>query len=445
MKVLVVDDTRTNLRVLRAVLEAEKFEVAEASDGIEALDVLEHDAIDAIISDILMPRMDGYRLCYEVRKSERFGLLPFIFYTATYTSPSDEKLCYNLGGDRYIQKPASTKAILSALREATSKDRRSHPNHSAAASDSGLMREYSDRLVSKLEAKIAELARAKDHLERTNRELASRSKELERASAELQKTNSELDLRVRQRTMELEASNREFEAFTYSVSHDLRAPLRHIDGFAKLILKDGADQLDGTNLKHLHIICNSTKKMAGLIDGLLELCKATRAKVRRRRIDLSALAREVMTELQHTQPDRQVQIEIAPGLYVHGDHRLLYAALLNLFGNAWKFTSKRPDARIEFGRNDKEIDSPYFVRDNGAGFDMQYAHKLFCAFQRLHRMDEFEGSGIGLATVRSIIQKHGGRIWADSILNEGATFFFTLDEKAPAKTEELVSMTKEEQ
>ncbi|HEX4121032.1 MAG TPA: response regulator [Verrucomicrobiae bacterium] len=429
MKVLLVDDTRTNLSVLRAMLEAEKFDVAEAADGVEALDVLENESIDAIISDILMPRMDGYRLCYEVRKSERFCFLPFIFYTATYTSPSDEKLCYSLGGDKYLLKPASAKAVLTALRESVNMDRRARPSLVTAASDAGVMREYSDRLVSKLEDKNVELAR--------------RTEQLERAGVELRRANTELDLRVRQRTMELEASNLEFEAFTYSVSHDLRAPLRHIDGFAKLILKSGAAQLDETNLKHLNIICNSTQKMAGLIDGLLELSKASRAKVHWRPIDFSALARDVMVELQQSQPDRVVQIDIAPGLSAQGDQRLLYGALMNLLGNAWKFTSHRPNARIEFGRNHNEIDSPYFVRDNGAGFDMEYVGKLFCAFQRLHRMDEFEGSGIGLATVKRIIQKHGGRIWAESVLNQGSVFYFTLEEKSPIQTEHAVCPAEE--
>lgn len=438
MKVLIVDDTRTNLKVLRAMLERENFEVAEASDGMEALNVLERAAIDAIISDILMPRMDGYRLCYEIRKNEKFRLLPFIFYTATYTSPSDESLCYNLGADKYLQKPASAKAILTALKEAASLDKRSLSDRVPVLSESGVMREYSDRLVAKLETKNLEL-------EQTNRDLALRTKQLERASAELQRANSELDLRVRHRTMELEASNMEFEAFAYSVSHDLRAPLRHIEGFAKLVLRNGAGQLDQTNHKHLNAICNSTQKMAELIDGLLELSKASRAKVYRRPIDFSALACEVIEELRESQPDRVVCVDIASGLSTQGDKRLLYAALLNLLGNAWKFTSKRSEARIEFGRNHNEIDSPYFIRDNGAGFDMEYAGKLFCAFQRLHRMDEFEGSGIGLATVKRIIQKHGGKIWAEGVPNEGATFYFTLEEKPSIHSEETVSPTKEEE
>jgi signal transduction histidine kinase len=410
MKVLIVDDTPANLKLLRAVLEAENIGVAEAPDGAQALTVLEREPVDAIISDILMPRMDGYRLCQEVRKSQRWKVLPFIFYTATYTSPSDEKLCYDLGGDKYLRKPASTPTLLAALADAMSLSRQHPLARAGLPSEFDVMKEYSARLVSKLEEK---------------------NLELEHARADLEQANRELDSRVQQRTAELRVANQELEAFAYSVSHDLRAPLRHVGGFIEIILRNCEGQLDETNLKHLRTVRAAAYSMGELIDALLELSKLTRAELHRRPVDLSALAAEVCAELQQSDPERVVKVEITPGLNAHGDKRLLRIALVNLLGNAWKYSRKRPDARIEFGKIAGEAGDTYFVRDNGAGFDMAYAGKLFRAFQRLHSDDEFEGMGIGLATVRRIIQRHNGTIRAESISHQGATFYFTLGTGVP--------------
>ena len=424
MKVLIVDDSLPNLKVLRALLELSDVTALEASDGVDALTALQREPVDAIISDILMPRMDGYRLCYEVRKDRRWRNLPFIFYSATYTSPEDAKLCYDLGADKYIQKPAVSGEILTALREAARNPRKPSGNP-PPFSETDVMREYSERLVAKLEARNLELDEA-------NRQVAQ-------AAAELQRANNELDLRVRQRTMELEISVLELEAFSYSVSHDLRAPLRHIGGFADLVLKNGAAQLDETNLHRLNTICDSAQKMTALIDGLLDMSRVSYSGFRRCPVDLTRLALEIASELQAARPETSIDFVVAPGLTAIGDQRLLRVALMNLLGNARKFTSNTSGARVEFAQARDELDAPFFVRDNGAGFDMAYADKLFKAFQRLHAQDEFEGSGIGLATVRRIIHRHGGRIWAQGAPGQGATFFFTLAaERAtePIKTNE---------
>ena len=428
MKVLIVDDSPTNLKLLRAVLESENYRVIEASDGVQALAMLDREKVDAIISDILMPRMDGYRLCYEVRRSERWQALPFIFYTATYTSPSDERLCFDLGGDKYLQKPAAAEVILKALKGAMTTAGQSPRIRVASLSESDVMREYSERLVSKLESKNVELAQAKEHLEKTNRELTGRTEELERARGDLQQINRELDDRVRQRTQELEASNLELEAFSYSVSHDLRAPLRHIGGYTNLVLQNGAAQMNETNRRRLHLIREAVERMGGIIEALLELTRVTHSEIHRVPVNLSALAREVFVELDESASGRGAQIEIVPGLIANGDARLLRVVLMNLLGNALKFTSKRPDARIQFGRTEGEADSPYFVRDNGVGFDMAYADKLFGAFQRLHSQIDFRGTGIGLATVQRIIHRHNGKAWAEGVQDHGATFYFTLGE-----------------
>jgi len=231
---------------------------------------------------------------------------------------------------------------------------------------------------------------------------------------------------VKRRTAELEAVNQELEAFAYSVSHDLRAPLRGIDGFSKALLEDYQDTLDDTGRDYLNRVRVATQRMGILIDELLKLSRITRATLKCTAVDLSQLATEVLQDLQDTAPDHPAQILIQPGLQVHGDSGLLKVALENLLGNAWKYSGKRADPRIEFGRFADGAETIYFISDNGVGFDMDYADKLFGAFQRLHHREQFEGSGIGLATVKRIVHRHGGRIWADSKPDEKTTFYFTL-------------------
>jgi hypothetical protein len=424
MKVLIVDDSPTNLRLLRAVLEAENITVVQALDGLEAMNALEMEKVDAVFSDILMPILDGYKLCHELRKSERWRALPFIFYTATYTSPGDERLCYQVGGDKYLQKPAPSETILGALKEALESASRPSLVRETIC-DSDIMKEYSERLVSKLESKNVELSEAKQKLEETNQRL-------EHARVELQKANDDLESRVRQRTSELQSANKELEAFSYSVSHDLRAPVRQIAGFSRLVVRNAAAQLDESNAKHLQIIQHAAERMLGLIEAMLDLSKVSGMRFQRYPVDLSAVADDVAAELRENEADRSVQIEIARGMNDSGDRNLLRIALMNLLGNAWKFTSKTPGSRIEFGRIKNGADCRYYVRDNGAGFEMAHANTLFTAFQRLHSQDDFEGTGIGLATVQRIIQRHGGKIWAEGAPNEGATFNFTLGGEMPA-------------
>ena len=242
------------------------------------------------------------------------------------------------------------------------------------------------------------------------------------ANAQLQELNRTLV----EKTDALQAVNHELEAFSYSVSHDLRAPLRSIDGFSQALLEDCGDSLDTVGIGHLQRVRAAAQRMAGLIDDLLSLSRITRATLARSRVDVSALARATLERLQRAEPTRQVEVRVEDGIEVSGDARLLGIALDNLLGNAWKFTARKSSARIELGREGATI----FVRDNGAGFDMAYADKLFGVFQRLHSTREFEGTGIGLATVQRIIHRHGGRIWAEGVPGEGACFFFTLGEEA---------------
>ena len=235
----------------------------------------------------------------------------------------------------------------------------------------------------------------------------------------------ELEAKVEDRTLELQQANKELEAFSYSVSHDLRSPLRSIDGFSQALLEDYADKLDVDGKDCLHRVRAASQRMAQLIDDMLNLSRVVRSEMRREAVNLSALAQTISEELHKIQPERQLEFVIAEGLVANGDARLLRVVLQNLLGNAWKFTGKQPHGRIEFGIKQHDGKPAYFVRDNGAGFDMAYADNLFGPFQRLHSMTEFEGTGIGLATVQRIIHRHGGRVWAQGAVDQGATFYFT--------------------
>ncbi len=223
-------------------------------------------------------------------------------------------------------------------------------------------------------------------------------------------------------------SNRELEAFSYSVAHDLRAPLRAMHGFSCALLEDSSDKLDDEEKDFLNRICAAAERMAELIDALLALSRVSRAEIRHEAVNLSRMAEAIVAQHRANHPDRTVTCVIEPDVVVHGDARLLRAVLENLIGNAWKFTGARPTADIVFGSMEKDGATTCFVRDNGAGFDMKYAEKLFAPFQRLHGADEFAGTGIGLATVQRVVRRHGGRVWADAVVNQGATFYFTLAE-----------------
>jgi signal transduction histidine kinase len=246
--------------------------------------------------------------------------------------------------------------------------------------------------------------------------------QLEAANRQLEDTNRDLE----ETNRELEGANSELEAFSYSVSHDLRAPLRSIDGFSQILLEDHAQGLDEEARGYLRRVRDASRRMALLIDDLLDLSRVTRSPLTRQMVDLSALAREIAAEIEKSQPDRRVRFVIADGLAVRGDPRLLRVLLENLLGNAFKFTQREREATIEFGAVTRDGGVAYYVRDNGVGFDEAYATKLFGAFQRLHGSEDFEGTGIGLATVQRIVQRHGGKAWAEGAVGKGATFYFTL-------------------
>lgn len=242
----------------------------------------------------------------------------------------------------------------------------------------------------------------------------------------LHQQTKEAEIALEEKLNQAKALNKELEAFSYSVSHDLRAPLRSIDGFSQALLEDYAEQLDEEGRNYLRRVRAGSQRMAQLIDDILNLSRVTRSEMVRTRVNLSKLAREVASKLRQMQPEHRVEIRVAANVIATGDPKLLEVVLENLFSNAWKFTQKNRRPHVEFGVSYEEARPVYFVRDNGVGFDMAYADKLFGAFQRLHSVSEFEGNGIGLATVQRIIHRHGGETWAESSVGQGATFYFTL-------------------
>jgi signal transduction histidine kinase len=263
--------------------------------------------------------------------------------------------------------------------------------------------------------------------------------EQRRAEGEIRRLATELERRVEQRTAQLAATNRELESFAYSISHDLRAPLRALDGFSEILLQDYGAVIDETGRGYLRRIKGAANHMAGLMDGLLQLSRLNREALVLEDVDLTDLARSVVTDLREQDPDRTVDVLVEPGLHAEADPKLLRVVLVNLLGNAWKFTARHETARIEVGAAQHAEGEngggdggggtdgiAFYVKDDGAGFDPRYARNLFGAFQRLHTPDQFEGTGIGLATVQRIVHRHGGAVWAEGEVEKGATFWFTL-------------------
>jgi signal transduction histidine kinase len=405
MKILSVDDNPTNRKLLRALLESEGHAIVDASDGVEALSVLESNEVDVVISDILMPNMDGYKLCYEIRHSERLGHLPFIAYTSTYISPSDERLALEVGADKYLRKPAQAQALVDLLYEFETdpvyRRRRSVPTEQ----EQHVMKAYSQVLVDKLQ---------------------ERNAELEVARVEIMKMNEDLERRVSERTAQLEIANQELEAFSHSAAHDLRAPLRTIEGngfFLKEFLGAGAD---AEALDYIERIRSSAKRMNDLIDDLLKLSHVGRCDVSHERVDLSLMAHSIANELRDSDPAREVEFSIEPGMEARGDQPLLRIALTNLLGNAWKFTANVPSPRVEFRSSLDQGKRTLCVTDNGVGFNMAHVDKLFKPFERLHTQTKFPGTGLGLTIVKRILDRHEGAIWIESAENVGTSVYFTL-------------------
>jgi two-component system sensor histidine kinase/response regulator len=365
--ILLVDDDATKRFALKSILAPLGQTIVEAASGPDALRQLLKQDFAVILLDVRMPGMDGFEAAQLIRQRPRSELTPIIFVTALDRAETDMGRGYDLGAVDFVFAPV---------------------------------------VPTIMRAKVTVFV------------------ELYKAQQELRRYRTQLERLVQERTTALTAINRELEAFSYSVSHDLRAPLVAFNGLNQSLLDDYGDSLDPRAKDYLQRMRRASERMTSVFDALQMLFRLTSGEIHREQCDISAMAGEIVDELRAADAKRKVKVEITEGMSVSADPRLARILLTNLISNAWKFSAKEPGARIEVGIEIVDGDTRMFVRDNGVGFDMIYAHKLFGAFQRLHSQSEFAGAGIGLATVRRIVNRHGGRAWAEGAVGEGATFYF---------------------
>jgi DNA-binding response OmpR family regulator len=383
-KILAVDDSATYLHQLGDALRGEGYDVVLARSGEEALELLAVQMVDCILLDLLMPGLGGNETCLRIKAAPVVRDTPLIILTAL---DDREAMIESLGAgaDDYISKSSDMQVLKARVRAQIRRKQ---------------FEDETRRIREELLHKELEAAEA-------------------RAARELAETRAAL-------VEELESKNAELEAFSYSVSHDLRAPLRTIDGFSAALVEDLGEDLDERAKDHLRRVRGAARRMGELIDDLLAFSRLGRAELHRTTVDLTTLAEGVLGDLRRGDEARQVDVIIEPGMTAHADPRLVQVVLENLLGNAWKFSSKTERARIEVATTTRDSARVFQVRDNGAGFDMDYAQRLFHPFQRLHGEAEFPGTGIGLATIRRIVERHGGRVWAEATVGEGAVFSFTI-------------------
>lgn len=522
-RVLVVDDESQNRYLLEVLLGGEGFQVESASNGREALAAARRHPPELVVSDILMPEMDGFLLCRAMKADAALRNVPFVFYTATYTEAEDERVALEAGGDLFLRKPTEPDALLAALRRLLEKRALASDDGSARdlAEEVAFLARHDQALARKLEKKRHELQesearyrsyfrsspvailvtdddgrlldvnpaasvlsgydpvellganvslllgegrgdsplrlaaaapsapsrttewrlRRKDgavrHVSLTairledGRVLSFCEDDTERVRAEetVRQANAELETRVRERTAQLEHLNAELEAFTSSVSHDLRAPLRALDGYATL-LEEEANQLGEDGRRHLGAIRRNVRRMSELVESLLALSRAGRQALRTGPIDMERLARSVLDELLLPGERERTDVSLHPLPAAVGDEGLVRQVLTNLVGNALKFSSRKERRRLEIGARTEGGRTFWFVSDDGIGFEPAQAEKLFRLFERLHDAASFEGTGVGLAIVRRIVERHGGIVRAEGAPGAGATFSFTLGDGA---------------
>ncbi len=410
IKILAIDDKLDNLISIGALIKEEfpNSKLLSSLTGEKGLELASTEDPDVILLDIIMPGMDGYEVCRRLKADNLLCDIPVVFVTALSDDKQSRILALKAGGEAFLYKPIDETELKAQIQA---------------------MVKIRDARKEKLEEKMLLAVMVEEttkELRETHTATLNLLEDLKNENAARRKIEEELEYRVMERTQQLKTAIQEIESFSYSVSHDLQAPLRAIDGFSKIILEDFIGDLPEEAQNYFMKITESTHHMFMLIHDLLNLAKVSQSNMTRGKVDLSALLVDLDSEFRQQFPERKVEMVIPPKLEVVADPGFLRIALENLMNNAWKFTSKAEQALVEFGKMTENGKVFYFLRDNGAGFNMSYKDKLFVAFQRFHSSSDYPGTGIGLATVHRIILQHGGEIWADSKVGEGATFYFTL-------------------
>ncbi len=533
MRILIAEDDENSRVLLETALTARGHAVSSANDGADAMAQIQKNQPDLIISDILMPKLDGFELCRQVKSNEQLKDIPVVFYTATYIEAKDKQYAMSLGASRFIVKPMEIISFLKIIDEVIDERKANKlPIPKQVSTSCKYLDEiHTERITEKLTKKINQLKKEQRALQESmdyNRLLFDQSpiglalcrmngelvdvnpafsrivgctvkkaltlnywsigskgmeitqKLLERleqtgrygpdeteyklensdlvtvqisgmllhkngetfilstiediihrkkSEDELHRYREHLEEQVADRTVALVAANKELETFSYSVSHDLRAPLRAICGFSESLLEEQNDCLDDNGKADLQRILKAGKRMGELIEALLRLSQIFRCKMHIKTVNLTAIAKDIGAQLQEETPAKRVIFKVQKDVMSQGDEPLLRVALNNLISNAWKYSRKESEPEVEFGKISQEDGNEhiYYIKDNGIGLDMQYAKKLFMPFQRLDSAHEFEGTGIGLATVERIFHRHHGKVWVESKVGEGAIFYFTLD------------------
>lgn len=411
INVLLIEDNPGDARLIEhmladtKVLEFELSWVKDLNSGITQLGV---HTPDIVLLDLGLPDSSGLETLHTLLSHA--PKVPTLVVMSGLTDEEVAVKAVHAGAQDYLVKGQVDGSLL--VRSIRYAIQRSEADEA--------LRQARDELELRVEERTAELAHA---IESLQAEVGERR----RAEREIRRLNTELEERVARRTAELSASNRELEAFSYSLSHDLRGPLRTIDGFSRILADCYSEVLDATGQEYLRRILAGSHRMQLLIEGMLHLFRMTRREVRRSKVNLSDMARQILKDLGRSQPNHHVSVSVAPDLEVNADPNLIRIGMENLLSNAWKFTLHTPHPSIQVGSMQVNGEITYFVRDNGAGFDMAHSNKLFQPFQRLHSDSQFEGTGLGLAIVHRVMSRHGGCVWIDSQVRQGTTVYFKLD------------------
>jgi two-component system, sensor histidine kinase and response regulator len=419
LRVLVAEDSPTQAAILRDALASAEYQVEVVGNGLQALAAARRSKPALIITDVVMPDMDGYELCRAVKSDVSLREVPVMILTSL-REIDDIVMALECGADNFIRKPFERKALLARLdyllvnRTLRSQSRANGGIEISLGGKKHLITAEREQMLDLLFSSYDEALQANDELRQRQEEVHS------------------LNLQLASHAVELEDANRQLRSFCHTVSHDLRSPLGSIKTFSTVLDHQFGTSMAENARRYVAGIRQEAERTIRIVEDVLYLANIDRATVERRRIDLAGIAATIMETLRGGQPDRRVEFECPDRAWADCDERLLRIAMTNLLGNAWKFTGKQSVARIAFEIELRDDGPVFCIRDNGAGFDMAQAHRLFKPFGRLHRSDEFDGFGVGLATVHSIVALHGGRIWADAAPGRGAAFLFSLSKPASA-------------